>query len=70
LLGLVKLYRAFPVTHLILLVLGLLVSAFAAASPYGHSSTSAIGLVTIPFVLLVIYAVAGFVLECVKVHKK
>ena len=70
LLGLVRLYRGFPLTHLILLVLGLLVSAFAAASPFDHSSTSAIGLMTIPFFLLVVYALAGLVLVCVRVYKK
>jgi hypothetical protein len=70
LLGTVKLFRGFPMTHLVLLVLGLLVSASAAASPYGHSSTSAIGLLTVPFFLLLLYALAGFVLVCVKTYRQ
>lgn len=70
LLGIVKLFRGFPMTHLALLVLGLLVSALAVASPYGHSSTSAIGLVTVPFFLLLLYALVDFVLVCVKTFRQ
>ncbi len=70
LLGIVKLFRGFPRTHLVLLVLGLLVSASAAASPYGHSSTSVIGLVSVPFFLLLLYALAGFLLVWVKAYRQ
>jgi len=70
-LGLVKVFRAFPGTHGVLLVMGVVVSAFAAASPpRAHSSTSAIGLVTVPFFLLLLYGVAGAVLVCVKTYKQ
>ncbi len=68
LLGAIKLFRRFPLTHAALLVFGVLGSAVAAASPYGHSSTSSIALVTVPFFVLVIFGVTGFVLLCVKTY--
>jgi len=70
LLGVIKVFRSFPVTHLVLLMIGLIFSAFATASPFGHGSTSAIGLLTTPFFLLVIYAVSGFGLFCVRAYSK
>ena len=69
-LGLVRLFRQFPGTHAALLVLGISASVLAAAAPFGRGSTSAIGLVTIPFFLLLIYAAAGFVLICVKTYSE
>lgn len=70
LLGGIKLFRLFPRTHLVLLVIGLLFSAFAAASPLAHGSTSAIALATTPFFLLAVYAVAGFTLVCMRAYTK
>jgi hypothetical protein len=68
-LGLMKLFRDFPITHLVLLVLGLAGSFGAVILPYGRGSTSALGMVFVPLYLLVIYCVAGFILFCVKVYR-
>jgi hypothetical protein len=69
LLGLVRIFREFRTAHIVLLVLGLVGSFGAVTSPYGHGSTSAIGLVVLPFFLLVAYGVIGFVLFCVKAYR-
>lgn len=69
-LGLVKLFRQFRTTHVFLLVLGLVGSFGAVTSPYGRGSTTAIGMVLLPFYLLVAYGVAWFVLFCVKANSK
>lgn len=70
LLGVIKLFRAFPATHVVLLALGILASVFAAASPYGYGSTSALGLVVLPFYVVVVYVLVAFVLLCVKTYSK
>jgi len=69
LLGLVKLFRQFATAHIILLVLGLVGSFGAVTSPYGHGSTSALGMLVLPFFLLAAYGVVGFALFCVKAYR-
>ena len=69
-LGAIRLFRRFPLTHATLFLIGVLASVMAVVSPYGHRSTSAIALVTIPFFLLVIFCVAGLVLLCVKTYSE
>ena len=69
LLGWIKLFRTFPVAHVILLVIGIIGSISAAASPYGSGSTSALGVLFFPSYLLVIFGVVGFILLCIKSHR-
>ena len=70
LLGLVKVFRKFPTAHLVLLVVGLVASSGAVTAPYGHGSTSALGLLVLPFFLLLIYGGVGFILFCVGVYRQ
>ena len=70
LLGVIKLFRAFPGTHSVLLVFGFFASVCAVASTHSGGSTSALGLVFFPFWLLLIYGVVCFVLLCVRVYSK
>jgi hypothetical protein len=62
LLGVVKIFRAFPTTHVVLLVFGCFSIVWAIGSARGAGSTAALAVVVIPFYLLIIYGVTSLVL--------